>query len=116
MEYAPSDMDHIHKLQHRVHDRLAPHLLILQFMSSHYMAQRLNGSYMEFQSLLLLRSSLMQLENTPSHPLARELHFNIILFALKALRYSNNISPEEQRLFKDEILTAALAWFRNPSR
>lgn len=116
MEYAPSDMESIHKQQHRVHDRLSPHFLVLQFISSHYMAQRLNGSFIELESLALLRSSLVILEDTPSHPLARELHFFIILFSLKVLRFSSYISAGAQRQYKDQILTAALAWFKNSPR
>ena len=116
MEYAPSDKDAIDKQQHRLHDRLTPHFIILQFMSSHYMAQRLNGSFAELQSLSLIESSLVPLKDTPSHPLARELHFAIVLFSLKVLRYCSSISPEDQRLYKDKILAAALAWFQNPPR
>ena len=116
MEYAPSDYDLIKKQQQRVHDRLAPHFLILQFISSHYMAERLNGQFMETQALSMMQASLDPLVETSSHPLARELHFNIILFSLKILRYSGELGPEAQRNFKDKILSAALAWFKNEPR
>ncbi|KAL9052544.1 MAG: hypothetical protein Q9162_005348 [Coniocarpon cinnabarinum] len=116
MDYAPSDYNFIRKQQQRVHDRLTPHFLILQFISSHYMAERLNGLFMETQALSMMQGSLDTLVDTVSHPLARELHFSIILFSLKVLRYSGELSPEAQRLFKDKILSAALAWFRNEAR
>ena len=116
MEYAPSDTEAMRKLQHRVHERIAPHSLLLACLSSHYMAQRLNGSYMEFQMLSLLQSSLPPLMNMTSHPLTRELIFSIVLLSLQLLRYSNFLDPETQRSLKDDILSVGLAWFRNPPR
>ena len=116
MEYAPSDYDFIRKQQQRVHDKLTPHFLILLLISSHYMAERLNGNFIESQAMSMMETSLPVLADTASHPLARELHFNIILFSLKILRYGSHLSPESQRSFKDKILSAALAWFRNEPR
>jgi phosphatidylinositol 4-kinase len=56
------------------------------------------------------------LANTQSHPLAREIHFRIIVFGLKVLQ---NLSPRHGPAtwkLKDQILSAALSWFKHTPR
>ncbi|KAA8642163.1 hypothetical protein EYZ11_001816 [Aspergillus tanneri] len=57
----------------------------------------------------------MGLAQTNGHPLARELHFRIILFGLKVLKHSGSDIVSLWKL-KDKILTAALSWFKHAPR
>lgn len=54
--------------------------------------------------------------SSPSHPLARELHFHIVLLGAKVLRYSTTLDSASKWKLKDQILSVGLAWFANPPR
>lgn len=115
-EYAPSDLEAIAKQQQRVHDRLAPHFRIFQFLESHYSATRLNGTTAEKSLLRLLQITLRSLHEAPNHPLSRELHFHVVLLALRVLRFSTTLERNSRARFRDQILSAGLTWFSNPAR
>lgn len=64
----------------------------------------------------MIHGTLVGLKHTSSHPLAREVHFHIILLALKIIQYSTVQSDRYKWKLKDLTLSAALGWFRFPPR
>ncbi|KAK6587321.1 hypothetical protein PZA11_000611 [Diplocarpon coronariae] len=110
-EFAPSDWPTLLKKQHIAHNLLAPHMRLLQFLGSHFNATRLGSPHIERVFLRLLDVTLDGLKHATGHPLAREIRFHIILFALKVLRYSIALPFSARCLLKDRILSAALTWF-----
>lgn len=111
MEFAPSDRDLIQKRQQFAIDLLAPHLRLVQFLSSHYNATRLSSPYIQRIYQRLINITLTALIDVRSHPLAREVHFHIILLGLKVIRFSTDLDTELLWRFKDRLLSAAVAWF-----
>ncbi|KFA64117.1 hypothetical protein S40285_00875 [Stachybotrys chlorohalonatus IBT 40285] len=111
-EFAPSDLEGLAKKKQLVHDILSPHMRLLQFFNSHFNATRLGSPDTHRVFLRLLDLTLDALTESPAHPLAREIRFQIILFGLHVLRYSTNISATAQWRLKDKILAAGLSWFR----
>ena len=99
-----------------MHDRLAPHFLLLQFLASHYHATRFSSSAMEKMYIRLFRSTLRNGAGIFDHPLARELQFHIVLLALKVLKLSTSIPEDIQWRIKDDILSFSLDWFKSPPR
>lgn len=99
------------KRQQVAHNLLAPHSRLLQFLSSHFNATRLGSPNTEKVFIRLLDVTLDGLKRATGHPLAREIRFQIILFALKVLRYSTGLSSSAKCFLKDRILSAALSWF-----
>lgn len=110
-EFAPSDRATLSKRQQVAHNLLAPHSRLLQFLSSHFNATRLGSPNTEKVFLRLLDVTLDGLKHATGHPLAREIRFQIILFALKVLRHSIGLSFSARCSLKDRILSAALSWF-----
>lgn len=110
-EFAPSDRATLAKRQHAAHNLLAPHSRLLQFLSSHFNSTRLGSPNTEKVFLRLLDATLGGLKHATGHPLAREIRFQIILFALKVLRHSVGLSFSARCFLKDRILSAALSWF-----
>ncbi|KAL8713522.1 MAG: hypothetical protein Q9220_002384 [cf. Caloplaca sp. 1 TL-2023] len=115
-EFAPSDKASLAKRQQAVHNLIAPHLRILQFLASHFNATRLGSPHSQkiFQRLIVV--SLEAQRYHAGHPLARELHFQLVLFGLHILRYSNGLDQTAQWKLKDTILSAALRWFSHQPR
>ncbi|KAK2628177.1 hypothetical protein QTJ16_002823 [Diplocarpon rosae] len=110
-EFAPSDRPTLLKKQQIANNLLAPHMRLLQFLGSHFNATRLGSPHTERVFLRLLDVTLDGLKHATGHPLAREIRFHIILFALKVLRHSIALPFEARCLLKDRILSAALTWF-----
>lgn len=46
-----------------------------------------------------------------SHPLARQIHFHVVLFGLNVLRFTTILNYAEKWKLKDMILSSALSWF-----
>jgi phosphatidylinositol 4-kinase len=59
----------------------------------------------------MIRATLDGLKHSNGHPLARELHFSIVLFGLRVLKYSTALSSIAQWRLKNQIVSAALSWF-----
>lgn len=110
-EFAPSDRGTLSKKQQLAHNLLAPHSRLLLFLGSHFNATRLGSPHVQKTFLRLLRTTLDGLMHSTGHPLAREIRFQIILFGLKALKYSSVLSTTAQWRLKNQILSAALSWF-----
>lgn len=112
MEFAPSDGASMAKYGQHVHNLLAPHTRLLQFLKSHFNATRQGSIDIQRGFLRMLDVTLDAVKMLAStHPMARELWFQTVLFGLRVLRNSSTISPVAQWRLKDKILSAALGWF-----
>ena len=115
-EFAPSDKTALMKEQHAAHNQIAPHLRILQFLSSHFNAGRLGSPNTQRIFHKLIITTLVGLKTSAGHPLAREFHFQVIAFGLNILRHGTSIDQAARWRLKDMILSAALSWFSHPPR
>ena len=115
-EFAPSHWDAITRRQHATNNLLAPHLRLTHLLGSHFSASRLVAPSIEHMYLRLMRITMLAMKNTVSQPLAREAHFQIVLLALKVLRYSSHQHSSARWRLKDAILSAGLAWFAVPPK
>ena len=92
---------------------LSPHARLLHFLSSHFNATRLGSPDIQRIFLRLLDVTMEAVRSSTSHPMARELRFQLILFGLRVLWASTStISPLAQWRLKEKILSAALSWFK----
>ncbi|KAL8759808.1 MAG: hypothetical protein Q9199_000532 [Rusavskia elegans] len=115
-DFAPSDKASLMKRQQAAHNLLAPHVRILQFFASHFNATRLGSPHTQKIFQRMIRMSLDALKECTGHPLAREVHFQLVLLGLHILRYSNGLDEVSQWRLKDTILSAALRWFSHQPR
>jgi phosphatidylinositol 4-kinase len=110
-EFAPSNWEAIKRREQATHNTISPHLRLTHFLSSHFSASRLTSPSVERVYHRLIRITLTSMRHAVSQPLAREVHFHIVLLALKVLKYSTRIDPVARWRLKDAILSGALAWF-----
>ncbi len=115
-EFAPSDNAALAKRKQLVHNLLAPHSRLLQFLSSHFSATRLGSTDTHHLFLRLLDLTLEAIRDSTPHPMAREIRFQVILFGLKVLNTSTTMSAIAQYRLKGQILSAGLGWFNAPPR
>ncbi|EQL00905.1 phosphatidylinositol 3-kinase 3 [Ophiocordyceps sinensis CO18] len=115
-EFAPSELETLAKRRQSVHDMLSPHTRLLQFFSSHLNATRLGSGDTQRVFLRMLDLTVNAIKDSTSHPMARELHFQVVLFGLKVLRTNTTIGATAQWRLKEKILSAGLSWFRNSPR
>lgn len=115
-EFAPTDKSAITKRQQQVHDLIAPHFRLVQFLSSHFNATRLSNPHTGRVFHRLMQVTLAALRRSGSHPLAREVHFHVILLALRVISYGTGYDEKARWELKDQILSAALRWFNFPAR
>jgi len=115
-EFAPSEKTLLVKKQQAAQNLITPHLRILQFLASHFNASRLGNTHSQriFHRLIIV--TLDGLKHSAGHPLAREFHFQVVLFGLNVLRYCTGLNQEARWRLKDAILSAALSWFAHPPR
>lgn len=115
-EFAPSDLDALAKKKQLVHDILSPHTRLLQFFASHFNAIRYGNPDTQRVFARMIDLTLDAVKQSVSHPMAREIKFQIILFGLKVLRSSTTLKPAAQWRLKEKILSAGLSWFRYSPR
>ncbi|EEH47921.2 1-phosphatidylinositol 4-kinase STT4 [Paracoccidioides brasiliensis Pb18] len=115
-EFSPSDKSIILKRQNKAQNIISPHFRILQFFESHFNATRQGSVHIERIFSRLVSATLVGLQSTNAHPLAREIHFHVVLFGLKVLRYCTSQTKVALWKLKDQILSAALTWFSHPPR
>ena len=115
-EFAPSDRELIQRRQHTANELIAPHLRLVQFLSSHFNATKLSSPHVQKVYQRLINVTLNALPDTKAHPLAREAHFHIVLLGLRILKSSVDMDKAVLWRFKDRVLSAALAWFAFPAR
>ncbi|KAF4210866.1 hypothetical protein CNMCM8980_003164 [Aspergillus fumigatiaffinis] len=116
IELLPSDKALLLKKQQKAQATLAPHVIALRFFESHFNAVRLNSAQNRRLFGRLIDRTTVGLLQTSGHPLARELHFRIVLFGLRVIQ--DSYQPEKVASWKlsDQILSAALDWFKHPPR
>lgn len=112
-EFAPSELEALAKKKQIVHDILSPHTRLLQFFASHYNATRLGCPDIQRVFLRMLDLTLEAMKQSATHPMAREIRFQLILFGLRVLKSSTTLKPAAQWRLKERILTAGLSWFRS---
>ena len=95
---------------------IAPHLRLLQFLTSHFNASRLGSPHSQAVFHRLIMVTLEGLKHSAGHPLAREVHFQIVLFGLQILRYCTGLNQAEMWRLKDATLSAGLSWFNHQQR
>ena len=116
IDLLPSDKTALLREQQRAQEVLSPHLRILQFFESHFNAIRLASPHLQRIFSRAISRTLVALQRTNGHPLSREVHFHIVLLGLRTLQYSTTQSRPYKWKLKDQILSAALSWFRHPPR
>ena len=115
-EFAPSDKSMLAKRQQVAHNLIAPHLRILQFLASHFNATRLGSIHIQRTFYRLAITTLQVLKASKAHPLAREMHFQTVLFGISILRHCTGLDYASQWRLKDTILSGGLAWFSHSPR
>ncbi|KAK7430820.1 Phosphatidylinositol 4-kinase stt4 [Neonectria magnoliae] len=115
-DFAPSELEALAKKKQVVHDILSPHARLLQFFASHFNATRHGSPDIQRVFLRMLDLTLDAVKQSASHPMARELRFQIVLFGLRVLRSSTTLRPPAQWRLKEKILSAGLSWFRYSPR
>ena len=115
-EFTPSDKPSLMKMQQAALNLLAPHLRLLQFLASHFNASRLGSPHSQAIFNDLIMTTLEGIKHSTGHPLAREVHFQIILFGLNVFRFCTGLDQAARWRMKDAILSAGLAWFSHQSR
>lgn len=116
IELLPTDKELLLKKQQKAQNILSPHSHVLQFFESHFSAVRLGKPQSRRLFCRLIGRTTVGLLETHGHPLAREIHFRIILFGLKVLKHFNSQDQVAPWKLKDQILSAALSWFKYPPR
>ncbi|PYH97001.1 phosphatidylinositol 4-kinase [Aspergillus ellipticus CBS 707.79] len=116
IELLPTDKPLMVRNQKKAQNILIPHFQILQFFDSHFAAVRLGNAQTQSLFYRLIDKTTVALLQASGHPLARELHFRIVLFGLKVLKYSPSSDQNLVWKLKDQILSAALTWFKHPPR
>ncbi|KAL3477837.1 hypothetical protein BJX99DRAFT_225404 [Aspergillus californicus] len=116
IELLPTDKELMLQEQKLAQSVLAPHSLIVQFFESHFNAVRLGNAQTRHLFCRFVDRTTLGLLHASNHPLARELHFRIILFCLRVLEHCTTLDKATLWKFKHQILSAALSWFNNPPR
>lgn len=115
-EFAPSELEALAKKKQIVHDILSPHTRVLQFFVSHFNASRHGSPDTQRVFLRMVDLTLDAIKQSASHPMAREVRFQIVLFGLRVLRSSTTLKPAAQWRLKEKILSAGLSWFKHSPR
>ena len=115
-EFAPTNWEAISRRQQLTNNLMAPHLRLTHLLASHFSASRLLSPSIEHVYGRLMYLTMLAMKHTSSHPLTREVHFQIVLLASKVLRFSVHLTPAAKWRLKDAILSAGLAWFAMPPR
>ena len=116
IELLPSDKASLLRKQRIAQAMVAPHSHVLKFFESHFSAVRLNNIQNQHLLHRLVSSTAVGLLVTHGHPLAREIHFRVILLGLRVLRQRTVQKGISLWKLKDELLSAALSWFSHPPR
>lgn len=116
IELLPTDKALMLKKQQKAQNTVSPHSRVLQFFESHFNAIRLGNLQDQQLFCRLISSTVVALSKNSGHPLAREVHFRIVLFGLRVLKHLRPQNSSASWKLKDQILSAALSWFKHPAR
>ena len=115
-EFAPTNWDAISRRQQLTNNLVAPHLRLTHLLASHFSASRLLAPSVEHTYSRLMYITMLAMKYTSSQPLTREVHFQIVLLALRVLRFSAHLRSAARWRLRDAILSAGLAWFAMPPK
>lgn len=115
-EFAPSDRTFLLKQQQVAHDLIAPHLRIVQFLISHFSAIRLSSPHLQRIFCHLVDVTLQSLQHCVGHPLAREIHFQVLMLASNVLSHGAGLATTARWRLKDNVLSCGLRWFSHQAR
>ena len=107
IELLPTDKALMLRKQQKAQSTLSPHLRVLQFFESHFSAIRLGNLQDQQLAIRLVSSTAAGLSKSKGHPLAREVHFRIVLFGLRILRHLAPRNSGAAWKLKDQILGQA---------
>ena len=113
-EFAPTNWAAISRRQQLINNLVAPHLRLTHLLASHFSASRLLAPSVEHIYGRLMYITMLAMKHTSSLPLTREVHFQIVLLALRVLRFSAHLGSAARWRLRDAILSAGLAWFAMP--
>jgi phosphatidylinositol 4-kinase A len=113
-EFAPSDKATLQYMVQLAQTTISPHLRLIHFFQSHFNAIRLGSDNTQRTFIRIMVKTLKALLTIKGHPLLRELHFQVISFALHLLRFSTCFTKLSLWTFKDLVISVALSWFRSP--
>lgn len=116
IDLLPTDKDLLVKKQQKAQSILSPHFHVLQFLESHFSAIKMGNPQSQRLFCRLIGRTAVGLLETNGHPLAREIHFRIILFGLRILKHFHSQDEIASWKLKDQSLSAALSWFKHPPR
>ena len=112
-EFAPSDKALLLRQQQSAQNTISPHFRLLQFFESHFNAIRLGTVHTQAVFARMIHKTLLGFKMNGGHPLTREIHFHVILFALNILRYNTTLRPGSHWKLRDEIFSVSLSWFKH---
>jgi phosphatidylinositol 4-kinase len=113
-EFAPTDKDALLREAHAASELLAPHSRLLYFLSSHYNANRLGSIDVQRIFTRWIQKTTEGLRHSTTHPLARGLRLQVIIFGLKICQHNTTLPQKAGWHLKTQLLKAALEWFRVP--
>lgn len=113
-EFAPSDKAVLQGHVHSAQNTISPHLRLVQFFQSHFNAIRLGSANTQRTFIRVMDRTLKGFLRLGGHPLLRETHFQVCVFALRLLRFSTCFSKLSFWAFKDRVLSVGLQWFKLP--
>ncbi|KAK5011472.1 hypothetical protein LTR28_002156 [Elasticomyces elasticus] len=111
-EFAPSNAEALTKRRQVIQDMLESHYQLVQFLSSRFHATRLLNGHVERTYHRMMHVTLKAMRHGTGHPLARELHFQLLSLALDVLRLATGSGSRSRWALKDQVLSSGLAWFR----
>ncbi|KAG8624207.1 hypothetical protein KVT40_009183 [Elsinoe batatas] len=115
-EFAPTDKDALVRKQQYAGNGIAPVVRLFQFIASHFHASRYTSSSAEKLFLRNIRNTMLAMSRAPSQPLARELHFRLLVAGCRSLANSTILDDEQKWMMKDLVLSVGLRWFVHAPR
>lgn len=112
-EMAASDRADIVKERERANRLFAPHLTLINLISSRYQAFRYRDPTMVLALVRMLQRSAAATERMSTHPLARQAYFSLVLFGFQVIQGSRLDGLVEYQLRK-ALYGMAFHWFTSP--
>ena len=113
-EFAPSDKATLQFHVHMAQNTISPNLRLIHFFQSHFNAIRLASDNTQHTFIRMMEKTLRSFMHVQAHPLLREVHFHVVSFALRLLRFSTCFTKLSLWSFKDLIISVGLSWFNAP--
>lgn len=111
MEYSPSNKLEVEHAVSVATRAFAPHLILIRFLSSTFQASLYESKHILKIFTQIVTVGLQGLKYASLSPLAREVRFELIKFALDVSDAHARISANIKDSFRDLIISSALTWF-----